>query len=129
MELEYVLVHRATRGQGVAYELAYNAADDAAADGARFSGLRDVVALGTDHEAYDPERSAPPGERSAAPRHRSGRGRPPVGGGAEASRPAQPSPNTWTDAEMAAAAAAPAKSTGHTNGHVPHWGRTVLARP
>ena len=70
VELEYVLVHRAPRGQGVSYELVYTAAEHTA-DATIVSGLREVQAL--TNVPYDVERSDPSGERSDL-------GRPPVGG-------------------------------------------------
>ena len=70
VELEYVLVHRAPRGQGVSYELVYTAAEHTA-DATIVSGLREVQAL--TNVAYDAERSDPSAERSDL-------GRPPVGG-------------------------------------------------
>ena len=70
VELEYVLVHRAPRGQGVSYELVYTAAEHTA-DATIVSGLREVEAL--TNVTYDAERSDFSAERSDL-------GRPPVGG-------------------------------------------------
>ncbi len=69
VELEYVLVHRAPRGQGVSYELVYQAADHTV-DATIFSGLRDAEAL--TNASYD-------GQRSGILEERSEPGRPPVG--------------------------------------------------
>lgn len=129
VELEYVLVHRAPRGQGVSYELAYSAADDAAADGARFSGLRNVAALGRGDDAYDPERSAQDSPRSVGPSDRSGRGRAPVGVESGAGRPVIPPPIAQTDMELPAAAVlTPSTGKDRQNGQRPD-GRTIVARP
>jgi DNA primase len=65
-ELEYLLVHRAERGQGHVYELLYDGDGHA---GTHLIGLLDVEALGM----YDKRRS---GQESA----QSAPGRPPVGG-------------------------------------------------
>ncbi len=69
VELEYVLVHRAARGQGVSYELVYAAADHTG-DVTIFSGLREADALTT--ATYDVQRSGVLEERSEG-------GRPSVG--------------------------------------------------
>jgi DNA primase len=61
VELEYVLVYRAPRGQGVSYELVYTAAEHTA-DATIVSGLREVQALTT--LPYEAERSDPSAERS-----------------------------------------------------------------
>ncbi len=74
VDLEYVLVHRAPRGQGVSYELVY-AASDRTPDALVFSGLRSVETL-----TYDGQRSDVTPERSGANDERSGGGRPSVGG-------------------------------------------------
>jgi DNA primase len=66
VELEYLLVHRAERGQGHVYELLY---DGDGGTGPHLIGLLDVGALG----AYDKRRSGQDGPQSAP-------GRPPVGG-------------------------------------------------
>ena len=76
VELEYVLVHRAPRGQGVSYELVYTAAEHTA-DATIVSGLREVQAL--TNVAYDAERSDFSAERSDL-------GRPSVGGMSVAGR-------------------------------------------
>jgi len=133
VELEYVLVHRAPRGQGVAYELAYSAADEAAHDAARFSGLRDVTSLGVRHgeaeleedRAYDPDRSAREAARSAAPDARSARGRAGVGAESGEGRRATIAAIVRSAAEL------PAPVTSNTtrtqNGNQPPLGRTVRA--
>jgi hypothetical protein len=70
VELELVTAHRADKGSGFAYELAW---DGKGRDGERFMiGLADPVDPGAGH-AYDENRSGPDSERSAP-------GRPPVGG-------------------------------------------------
>jgi hypothetical protein len=125
VELEYVLVHRAPRGQGVAYELAYSAAEDAAADVARFSGLRDASALGAGSDKYDPEPSASSEPRSAAPGERSALGRPAVGAPSGEGWPSNTSAITHADAELHVAAAHTATTA--VNGSRPPRGRTVRA--
>jgi DNA primase catalytic core len=125
VELEYVLVHRAPRGQGVAYELAYSAAEDAAADVARFSGLRDASALGAAGDEYDPERSASDQPRSAAPGERPALGRAAVAAVSGESRRASTTPIVRSDAELHAAAAHTAATA--RNGSRPPHGRTVRA--
>lgn len=125
VELEYVLVHRAPRGQGVAYELAYSAADDAAADTAHFSGLRDVRSLGPGGTDYDPERSAPGGEWSAVAGERSDLGRLTVAGRSGESRRSATPPIVRGEAELHAGAAHTAATAG--NGSRPPRGRTVRA--
>ena len=65
-ELEYLLVHRAERGQGYVYELLY---DGDGSTGAHLIGLLDAGALG----AYDKRRSGQERAQSAS-------GRPSVGG-------------------------------------------------
>jgi hypothetical protein len=70
VELELVTAHRADKGSGFAYELAW---DGKGRDGERFMiGLADPAGLGRSHD-YVENRSGPDGERSAP-------GRPPVGG-------------------------------------------------
>jgi len=126
VELEYVLVHRAPRGQGVAYELAYSAAEDAAADTARFSGLRDVTSLGATGGEYDPKRSASGAPRSAASSERSALGRPAAGVPSAGDHQPTTSPSEWADTELAGLhtpAARPAAIAG--NGKRPGHGRTV----
>lgn len=63
-ELEYILAHRVTRGQGLEYELVYNGEGDA---GGRFvMGLADMAQLdGKAALPYDAQRSGVNGERSA----------------------------------------------------------------
>ena len=62
-ELEYLLIHRAGRGQGYVYELLY---DGDAQEGVHLSGLIDVQALKTQGQAraYDAQRSAQEGMQS-----------------------------------------------------------------
>jgi DNA primase catalytic core len=67
-ELEYLLLHRAERGQGYVYELLY---DGDGAAGIHLSGLLDVARLRA--RGYDSERSGSAEARSAS-------GRPAVGG-------------------------------------------------
>jgi hypothetical protein len=70
VELELVIAHRADKGSGFAYELAW---DGKGRDGERFMiGLADPADPGAGH-ACDVNRSGPDDERSAP-------GRPPVGG-------------------------------------------------
>ena len=70
VELELVTAHRAEKGSGFAYELAW---DGKGRDGEHFMiGLADPAGLGRSHD-YDENRSGPDGERSAP-------GRPSVGG-------------------------------------------------
>ena len=108
VDLEYVLVHRAPRGHGVAYELVYQRASDECISVGTFSGLRDAATLGT--REYDNERSAPTQERSGA-------GRPPAGaepgGGRSASNAAIPR----DDRELAREASVRARN--HRNGAAP----------
>jgi hypothetical protein len=73
-ELEYLLVHRALRGQGFAYELLY---DGDAQAGVHLSGLIDTQALRK--RGYDESRSASDGGQSAL-------GRSVVGGQSDAGR-------------------------------------------
>jgi DNA primase len=69
VDLELVVAHRAERGSGFVYELAW---DGAGGDGGRFLiGLVDPATLNR-NRVYDDERSGPQGDRS-------GSGRPPVG--------------------------------------------------
>jgi hypothetical protein len=73
-ELEYLLIHRALRGQGFAYELLDDRGDDGSSgDAKHLPGLIDVAALqnpaSTAHvHSYDAQRSASEGERSATGR-------------------------------------------------------------
>lgn len=87
-EMEYLLVHRALRGQGYVYELLYDG--DARAT-QHLSGLIDTTALQTqgmqnhdtvhgDGHRYDARRSALNGERSASVLAQSASGRGVVGG-------------------------------------------------
>lgn len=62
-ELEYLLVHRAVRGQGFVYELLY---DGDALASVHLSGLIDTAALQA--HSYDAQRSASNGERSGSGR-------------------------------------------------------------
>jgi hypothetical protein len=82
-DLEYVLVHRAPRGQNVCYELVYEAADRPG-EATIFSGLREADTLtlssdlSSDISGYDAPRSASGAERSEAGRPSAGQR--PVGG-------------------------------------------------
>lgn len=84
-EMEYLLIHRALRGQGYVYELLY---DGDALASAHLSGLIDTTALQNHDTAhsYDARRSASNGGRSAldVPQSASGRG---ADGGVSASGP------------------------------------------
>jgi DNA primase catalytic core len=83
VELEYVLVHRASRGQGVAYELVYEGQGE---DGTPFlTGLIDVEQLA--RPGYDKERSGSQAKWS-------GPGRPPVGGVSGGGRSAASGPSS-----------------------------------
>ena len=78
-ELEYLLIHRALRGQGYVYELLY---DGDALASAHLSGLIDTTALrnhDTPHN-YDARRSALDGEQSGETVQQSAHGRGVVGG-------------------------------------------------
>lgn len=118
VELEYVLVHRAPRGQGVHYELVYASADRTT-DALIFSGLRNVDTL-----AYDGERSALTPERSALNEERSGVGRPAAGGRSGGGRSRERAPIPRIDNALLAAASVTAET--HRNGarHRPH--RTIV---
>ena len=96
LDLEYLVVHRAPRGHGVAYELLATellcTEADASDQTPVFPGLRSVETLrpvalpekdrrGTPNSpGYDPERSVSEPQRSVANGERSDLGRPPVGG-------------------------------------------------
>ncbi len=93
IDLEYLVVHRAPRGHGVAYELLATELLCTEADASDhtpvFPGLRSVETLrpvplsGKDRiesPGYDPERSVSEPHRSGQHGERSDRGRPPVGG-------------------------------------------------
>jgi DNA primase len=72
-ELEYLLIHRALRGQGFAYELLDDRGDegsnDDSGDAKHLPGLIDVAALqNPPAHNYDAQRSASDGERSATGR-------------------------------------------------------------
>jgi DNA primase catalytic core len=67
-ELEHLLVHRAERGQGFAYELLF---DGEVASAVHLSGLIDANGLGEQH--YDERRSGQQAERSASSRGVAGR--------------------------------------------------------
>jgi DNA primase len=73
-ELEYLIAHRAERGQGFAYELLF---DGDAAAVAHLSGLIDVESLKT--PSYDARRSGLEAERSDSQAPQSASGRGPVG--------------------------------------------------
>jgi hypothetical protein len=81
-ELEYLLVHRALRGQGFVYELLY---DGDAVAGVHLSGLIDTTTLQT--HGYDAQRSALNGERSDSNAPQSAPGRAVVGGMSAPGRP------------------------------------------
>ena len=78
-EMEYLLIHRALRGQGYVYELLY---DGDAQASAHLSGLIDTTALQShsDAQSYDARRSALNGEQSASSVAQSALGRGAVGG-------------------------------------------------
>lgn len=120
VDLEYVLVHRAPRGQGVAYELVYQRATDEHVSAGTFSGLRDVAALTgkltDERRGYDDARAAQTGERS-------GVGRPPVGAEPGGGRTTETTLITRDDRELARAAAARAKK--HRNGAEPALGSHI----
>ena len=107
VELEYVLVHRAPRGQGVSYELVYTAADQTA-DATIFSGLRDAEAL--TNSTYDEERSALGAERSDL-------GRPVVGGKPVGGRSAVIPRIVRADSELPATASVAADLTEQDTRH------------
>jgi DNA primase len=95
LELEYVLLHRATRGIGVAYELVY---DGQGQDGTPFlTGLIDVERLTAPGTTAD--RSGSGAHRSDRNSHRSDTGRPSVGiwSGGGRSRKNRPSSSDSTD--------------------------------
>ncbi len=102
VDLEYVLVHRAPRGQGVVYELVY---DGQGQDGTPF--LTGLIAV---------EQLTPPSydrERSGTNRQRSGRGRPPVGPRSGGGRRAKRDSNSVSDREVAREPAARAGNARH----------------
>ncbi len=75
VELEYLLVHRGTRGNSFAYELRYQGEGE---DGQAFLlGLLDTAELGRGRE-YDENRSGPEDERSGEQGFRPWSGQPPV---------------------------------------------------
>jgi DNA primase catalytic core len=110
VDLEYVLVHRAPRGQGVAYELVYQRAADERVAAGTFSGLRDVGDLATLVPTYDDARAARNTERS-------GVGRPPVGAEPGGGRAASMAPIVRDDRELAHAVSVRARN--HRNGAAP----------
>jgi len=81
VDLEYVLVHRAPRGQGVAYELLYAGSEDAdrTPDAVMVSGLRNVDTLTTLTTLTPLTPRTCDGERPVSVEERSGVGRSPVG--------------------------------------------------
>ena len=115
VELEYVLLHRAPRGQGVSYELVYTAADHTA-ESTIFSGLRDATAL--TNSSYDAERSDLSGERPD-------RGRPSVGGGPVGGRTARTVPKPRADIELVRAASGVVEITDRDAAH--HVRHTVAS--
>ena len=89
VELEYVLVHRAPRGQGVAYELVYEGQGE---DGTPFlTGLIDAAQLA--RPGYDVKRSASQAQRA-------GPGRPVVGGVSGGGRSAIAAPSSLSDTTL-----------------------------
>ena len=80
-ELEYLLIHRALRGQGYVYELLY---DGDATAGVHMSGLIDTATLQS--HSYDAKRPASNGQQSAP-------GRGAVGGVSASGRTSEPSAN------------------------------------
>jgi hypothetical protein len=117
VDLEYVLVHRAPRGQGVSYELVY-ASSDRTPDALVFSGLRSVETL-----SYDGQRSDVSVERSGQTTERSGAGRPSVGGRPVGGRRGEIAPIARVANELVAAAAVTVAK--HTNGARHRARRTV----
>jgi DNA primase catalytic core len=85
-ELEYLLIHRALRGQGYVYELLY---DGDALASAHLSGLIDTTALRNQDapQTYDACRSASNGERSVESAQQSVPGRSLVGAWSALCRP------------------------------------------
>ena len=83
-ELEYLLVHRALRGQGFVYELLY---DGDAVAGVHLSGLIDTTTLKTHN--YDAQRSTLNGERSGTNEAQSDPGQGVVGEMSANGRPAK----------------------------------------
>ena len=117
VEMEYLLVHRAERGQGQVLELLYDGADTHAGTGApHLSGLIDVADL-----HYDAERSGKTRERSAPSRSSVG---PEAAPGRVAVLPANPIAMRLAD-ELAEAGAIPAHLTG--NGETPPYRQSRLA--
>src|SRR6185437_1396761 len=99
VELEYVLVHRAPRGQGVSYELIY-ASSGRTPDALIFSGLRSADTLASDGEwaGLTPVRSGHIEERP-------GIGRPAVGGRSGDGRRRETTPIPRIDSECVGARA------------------------
>ena len=117
VHLEYVLVHRAPRGQGVAYELVYERARDERVSAGTFTGLRDVATLGApSNRDYDDTRAAQTAERS-------GVGRPSVGAEPGGGRTTEIAPIARDDRELARAASVRARK--HRNGTEPALGSHV----
>lgn len=108
VDLEYVLVHRAPRGNGVAYELVYQRAADERVAAGTFSGLTDVSTLTAPH--YDAARAGQTGGRS-------GRGRPSVGAEPGGGRTTEIADIAPSDQELARAASVRARN--HVNGAEP----------
>jgi len=133
IELEYVLVHRAPRGQGVSYELVYERADhaaDATSEVAIFSGLRDVRALSDERAArpYEVQRSDAVGDRSDAAGERSEIGRPSVGGEPGGGRGDASAAIACAHTGLSAASVHPVKNAVNGNGRASHRTRPE-ARP
>lgn len=108
-DLENVLVHRAPRGQGVSYELAYER--DPTADAALFSGLRDAGALGDtrcdarESQGYDAQRPDLSVARPVTDGERPGLGRPSAGGRPGEGRSDATAPISRADTDLSAASA------------------------
>lgn len=107
-DLEYLLVHRAERGQGVQYELVYQGEGQ---DGRPFlTGLLDVTTLRT---TYDPERSGANRPRPVSEAERSGPGRPPVGGRSGGGRTADSAAKRRSSQSLPTRAPSAAETTVH----------------
>jgi hypothetical protein len=114
VDLEYVLVHRAPRGQGVTYELLYAASEhaDRTPDAVIVSGLRRVETL-----TYDAERSESDGARSGA-------GRPSVGTRSGGGRTGETGEIARADSELVSTASVRAAT--QKNGTPRRRDRTVV---
>ena len=103
-ELEYLMVHRAERGQGYVYELVFDGDPNAKL---HLSGLIDTATL----TAYDARRSGSNAERSEATTAQSARGRALVGGLSGVNRPTKTAAMPMT----AGLAAMPPDAKGETS--------------